>query len=93
MLAVLSDAIVLFQTYGGHCARGRDVEDAQRWILSDDRRWPFSFVNVCDTLGIAFEPLRRALTRTLHELPREHRTAARRRLLAGIRDEPLARTG
>ena len=92
MLAVLSDAIVLFQTRGSPGCR-RDVESARRWILSDDRAWPFSFVNVCDTLGIAFEPLRRALTRTLHELPREHRTAARRRLLAGIRDEPLARTG
>jgi hypothetical protein len=93
MLAVLSDAIVLFQTRGSPPGR-RDVESARRWILSDDRIWPFSFVNVCDTLGIAFEPLRRTLVRSRCEIAsRPHRTAARRRLLAGIVPEPLARTG
>ncbi|MBI3769474.1 MAG: hypothetical protein HY271_13425 [Deltaproteobacteria bacterium] len=93
MLAVLSDAIVLFQTRGPQLTQRRDLEDAKRWILSDDRTWPFSFVNVCDTLGIAFEPLRRALLKGRRELPLPpHRAAARRRLLAGI-VEPLARTG
>ncbi len=91
MLAVLSDAIVLFQTRGSPAQR-RDVESARRWILADDRVWPFSFVNVCDTLGIAFEPLRRALLRSEREW-RAHRPAARRRLLAGIGEQPLARTG
>ena len=93
MLAVLSDAIVLFQTRGSPAQR-RDVESARRWILADDRSWPFSFVNVCDTLGIAFEPLRRTLVRSERDaVSRIHRTAARRRLLAGIVEEPLARTG
>jgi hypothetical protein len=93
MLAVLSDAIVLFQTRGPQLTQRRDLEDAKRWILSDDRVWAFSFVNVCDTLGIAFEPLRRALLKGRRELPLlPHRAAARRRLLAGIA-EPLARTG
>lgn len=91
MLAVLSDAIVLFQSGAPRLADRREVEDAQRWILSNDRAWPFSFVNVCDTLGIAFEPLRRALVRS-RTGPCAARTAARRRLLAGI-GEPLARTG
>lgn len=92
MLAVLSDAIVLFQTGGSQMTERRDLEDAHRWILSDDRSWVFSFVNVCDTLGIAFQPLRRALLRGQHALPAPPRTAARRRLLAGI-VQPLARTG
>ena len=92
MLAVLSDAIVLSQTQGPRLTQHRDLEDARRWILADDRRWPFSFVNVCDTLGIAFEPLRRALLKSHVAPPTPLRSAARRRLLAGI-GEPLARTG
>ena len=92
MLAVLSDAIVLVQTHGPRTTLHRDLEDARRWILSDDRRWPFSFVNVCETLGIAFEPLRRALLKGREGPPSVQRTAARRRLLAGI-GEPLLRAG
>ena len=92
MLAVLSDAIVLFQTGGSQLVRRHDVDDAHRWILSDDRRWPYSFVNVCDTLGIAFEPLRRALVRSQTEALCLRKTAARRRLLAGVRPA-LAQTG
>jgi len=92
MLAVLSDAIVLFQTGGSQLARHHDVADAHRWILSDDRRWPYSFVNVCETLGIAFEPLRRALIRSQTDALRLRKTAARRRLLAGVVPE-LAQTG
>jgi len=94
MLAVLSDAIVLFQTGGSQLARRHDVENADRWILSDDRRWPYSFVNVCETLGIAFEPLRRELLRSRIEALRVRKTAARRRLLAGIVPAaPTALTG
>jgi hypothetical protein len=92
MLAVLSDAIVLFQTPGSRLTQRRDLEDARRWILSDDRLSPFSFVNVCDTLGIAFEPLRRALQKSRAAPSTLQRSAARRRLLAGI-GERLARTG
>jgi hypothetical protein len=92
MLAVLSDAIVLFQTGGSQLARRHDVADAHRWILSDDRCWPYSFVNVCETLGIAFEPLRRALIRSQTDALGLRKTAARRRLLAGVVPE-LAQTG
>jgi hypothetical protein len=93
MLAVLSDAIVLFQTRAAMATQRREFEEARRWILSNDRVWPYSFVNVCDELGIAFEPLRRTLVgsrtqaRTVMRRP-----AARRRLLAGI-TEPFAQTG
>ena len=91
MLAVLSDAIVLVQSGAPRFAERREIEDAHRWIRSDDRAWPFSFVNVCDSLGIAHEPLRRALVRG-RPGSIAARTAARRRLLAGI-VEPLAQTG
>ena len=27
--------------------------DAHRWVTSDDHSWPFSFLNVCQTLNLA----------------------------------------
>ena len=27
--------------------------DAHRWVTSDDYSWPFSFLNVCQTLNLA----------------------------------------
>jgi len=32
--------------------------DAHRWVRSDDHSWPFSFLNVCQTLGLAPETVR-----------------------------------
>ena len=32
--------------------------DAHRWITSDDCSWPFSFLNVCQTLNLAPETVR-----------------------------------
>jgi hypothetical protein len=26
--------------------------NAYAWVASDDRRWPYSFCNLCDTLGL-----------------------------------------
>ncbi len=93
MLAILSDAIVLFQQCAGHAParKRRDFREAERWILSDDQRWPCSFLNVCDALGLAHEPLRRMLLRW--RATRGHREPTRRRLLAGKTPSPLARTG
>jgi hypothetical protein len=82
LLAVLSDAIVVLtrRESAAHRIDRRDVDATARWVLSDDRRWPCSFVNVCEALGLAHQPLRRALLR-----PREveGRVPTRRRLLAG----------
>jgi hypothetical protein len=58
--------------------------EAERWILSDDRRWLYSFVNVCEALELAHEPLRRALIAWRWRVATAKRSpAARRRLLAG----------
>jgi hypothetical protein len=35
--------------------------DARRWVLSNDRSWPFSFLNVCHLLKLAPEILRQNL--------------------------------
>ena len=32
--------------------------DAHRWVTSDDCNWPFSFLNVCQTLNLAPETVR-----------------------------------
>jgi len=93
MLAILSDAIVLLQKFAGDVRTSgrREVRETERWILSDDQRWPCSFVNVCDALGLAHEPLRRMLMRWKTSRARTIR-ATRRRLLAGKAMQPLART-
>ena len=85
LLAVLCDAIVVYQRrVVGAGGTRLAPNEAERWILSDDRRWLFSFVNVCDALGIAHEPLRRALVAWRWSVATASRSpAARRRLLAG----------
>ncbi len=74
VVAVLQDAVDCFQKH----LRARDRKarqlfvDAEEWICSEDRSWPFSFENVCDLLQINAEYLRRGLIswkeRELHGL-------------------------
>ena len=35
--------------------------DAHRWVTSDDYSWPFSFLNVCQTLNLAPETVRKEM--------------------------------
>jgi hypothetical protein len=35
--------------------------DAYSWVASDDLWWPYSFLNVCEVLGLAAEALREEL--------------------------------
>ncbi len=39
--------------------------DAHRWVTSDDHSWPFSFLNVCQTLNLAPETVREEMLRDL----------------------------
>jgi len=63
VIAVLQDAVDCFQKHLS--ARDRKARqlylDAEEWICSDDRSWPFSFENVCDLLQINAEYLRAGL--------------------------------
>ncbi|MCK6554077.1 hypothetical protein L6Q96_05765 [Candidatus Binatia bacterium] len=65
VVAVLQDAIDCFQKH--LFARERKARqlyvDAEAWIMSDDRRWPFSFENICDLLDIDAPGLRAGLLR------------------------------
>jgi hypothetical protein len=62
MRAVLEDAINCFQRGAGP-SPDRMAKDAERWLFSDDARWPFSFVNICTVLGLNSEYLRLGLKR------------------------------
>jgi len=63
MLAVLEDGIRCFQE---HLTNPRSnprllSQQAEDWIRAEDWDWPFSFSNVCETLGIEPSALRHAL--------------------------------
>jgi len=63
MLAVLQDALDCYQKYAfskdGH---GRQLfSEAEGWIVCADRDWYFSFENICETLEINPDYLRRGV--------------------------------
>jgi hypothetical protein len=64
MLAILRDAVECHLKYArtrNH--QGQEIfEEAHEWIFSRDREWPFSFENICDTLGVNSEYIRSGLT-------------------------------
>ncbi len=54
MAAILEDAVrELIRPGGGwRGARARRRAEVSAWFASDDVEWPFSFVNVCETLDV-----------------------------------------
>jgi hypothetical protein len=64
MLAVLEDGIACFQAYYFQPSRTNKklLQEADEWIHSDDDD-VFSFNNVCETLGLNPEKLRKGLER------------------------------
>ena len=62
-LAVLWQAVIDLAKYR-FARRHREQRlyiDAYEWVFSDDRSWPYSFVNLCDVLGLAATALRAEL--------------------------------
>ena len=45
--------------FGPVLAPGKPGRDAEEWMLSPDRSWPFSFLNLCEALELAPDELRR----------------------------------
>ncbi len=65
MLAVLEEAVADFQKQvvakSGEGQRGfRELEE---WFGSEDRDWPYSFANICDSLGLEASWVRSGLMR------------------------------
>src|SRR6266705_34098 len=64
MRAVLEDGIrCLIGEVGPRHQRGALAAEAREWIETADPRWPFSFENLCDGLGLEAANLRRRLLR------------------------------
>jgi hypothetical protein len=73
MLATLEDGIrTILDARNRHVPRKRLREDLD-WLTSDDPRPPFSFLSLCDFLGIDPHYLR---ARVLAACPPEHRERA-----------------
>src|SRR5512139_843123 len=62
-VAVLEDAIDCYQKHlNAADPKARQLfEDAEAWVVSDDRAWPFSFVNICELLNLSPAYVRRGL--------------------------------
>jgi hypothetical protein len=55
-------AVDLRRFHGATSAVEREFYlDAHRWVTSDDYSWPFSFLNVCQTLNLAPETVRKEM--------------------------------
>lgn len=61
--AVLAAAVTDLQRYRYACRRRwqRQYWRAYEWVASQDRQWPFSFVNICETLRLSPAALREQL--------------------------------
>lgn len=83
MLAVLEDAIRSYLS-----SENRARMEAEGWVLSRQRRSVFSFIVVCETLGLEPKAVRAALRRlrtqqvTPDHIPRSRPNARRRTRLA-----------
>jgi hypothetical protein len=64
VIAMLQDAVECFQKYRfAKDENGRALYgEASEWLTSDDRKWPFSFENVCGILNLNAEYVRRGLS-------------------------------
>ena len=60
LLAMLEDAIQKVLEHGV-AKPGELRSEPERWIFTNDRRAPFSFVNVCETLSLDPEWIRQKL--------------------------------
>ena len=63
MLAVLDNAIACLQKYAFTRNRKGKVlfQEAEYWVQDTNSDWPFSFANVCETLGFDPDYLRQGL--------------------------------
>ena len=62
-LAVMWEAVLDLDRYrfAQRRRQQRLYWEAYEWVISDRRDWPFSFVNLCDAIGLAAGPVRKRL--------------------------------
>jgi len=63
IVAMIDDAIRSVLQYGDAVEgpERREFLDARRWLLDDNRDWPFAFANVCDVLALDVAAVRQRL--------------------------------
>ena len=78
MLAVLEDAIRYYQDnwFSRNSKRKRIFDETEEWILTPESDWVFSFVHVCETLGLSPAFLRRGLLRWKQRKQNQHHQIA-----------------
>ncbi len=59
MLTTAIDDLVNHRDAGSTGGRAAFYQ-AQAWICSDERRWPYSFLKICETLGLEASRVRTA---------------------------------
>jgi len=81
MLAVLEDAVRCIENgrWQRRFGARRLAAEAEAWVRSDRADWPFSFLNVCEALGIDVDAIR---SRLLEITPTCDITIARRQACA-----------
>ena len=62
-LAVMEQAIndLIIHRFARRRRHQRAYWEAYEWMVADDYEWPFSFVNLCASLRLEVEPIRRRL--------------------------------
>ncbi|MEO8602106.1 MAG: hypothetical protein ABI629_05975 [bacterium] len=62
-LAVLQEAVVDLEKYRFATRRRQQrlFWEAYQWIASNDQRWPFSYVNLCELIGMDPDSARKRL--------------------------------
>lgn len=65
LLAILQDAVELFQKYAFPQSRKAEslFRETQSWFFENDSEWPCSFVSICEVFGFSPDYLRRGLLR------------------------------
>jgi len=91
VVAVLEDALHCFQKYidTQNAKQHQLFLDAEEWIMGDNPTWFFSFPNVCDTLDLDPDYMRKGLTKWRDA----HRRAAARKPTPEPSVRPAAEMG
>jgi hypothetical protein len=104
MLAVVDDGVMALLQQGNDRDAQRLRDEAAAWFASDDREWPFSFLNLCDALQLDATAVRAALaakaqapaTTAVGTVRGRHQRRVRRwagdRTYCGRRPREIART-
>ena len=70
---VFIDGLKQFWALAGdhNCQHSAEFYEEEKWVLSDEREWPFAFANLCETFGLQVESVRSMLLARKNSYSRE----------------------